>query len=582
MNDKDKKPDSESEAFSDSRELFNTLFGQKKSPGPSPTPEEKPGPEEKTVPKKTKPPAKTPPAKVSKAKTADTEKTDSDSDAEALSDSKELFDTLFGQKKSPGPSPTPEEKPGPEEKTVPKKTKPPAKTPPAKVSKAKTADTTKKKSLTGSGESFESLLDGAKIEGPSITQGKKPIPEKKAPIKETKPPAEAPPTKESEVKKAVKTAVTAEKKPESAKKPSPKKEKPLDDALSKKPEAKKVQPPKKESEIKKETVSAKKLKPTKKTPDKDKEPTPKKREETLPQGKPGKRLNPLIIALSVVVLVIIGGLAIQFFGIVDFKELLGGSKPADKVVTPLNVKKKIQKKSISKRKPKPLPVKQKVETKKKIVKTQKATQTKETTSDLKQKPLEERKKPPVTDKVIPDQKPPKVEEPSKPTVPLVAKKEPPKKIPDIKKKASSYPYSIYLGSFSSIESFQKVLPDYREMGLSPYWVKLDLGDKGIWYRLYSDYFKTRREADAFIKAKNIPEAEFRKTSYANLIGAFTSEEALEKKRKALLDLKYSPYVIREDKSTFWLYVGAFYQKARAKKQNADLASKGIQSQLVER
>ena len=73
MNDKDKKPDSDSEAFSDSRELFNTLFGQKKSPGPSPTPEEKPGPEEKTVPKKTKPPAKPRLGKESKSKTAASE-----------------------------------------------------------------------------------------------------------------------------------------------------------------------------------------------------------------------------------------------------------------------------------------------------------------------------------------------------------------------------------------------------------------------------------------------------------------------------------------------------------------------------
>ena len=70
--------------------------------------------------------------------------------------------------------------------------------------------------------------------------------------------------------------------------------------------------------------------------------------------------------------------------------------------------------------------------------------------------------------------------------------------------------------------------------------------------------------------------------YANLIGTFSSEGALNKKRKTLLDLKYGPYVIREDKSALRLYVGAFYQKVRAEKQNADLASKGIKSQLVTR
>ena len=246
------------------------------------------------------------------------------------------------------------------------------------------------------------------------------------------------------------------------------------------------------------------------------------------------------------------------------------------------MKKKIQTKRISKRPSTPSPVKQKVQENKEVVETQKAPPPKDTTPDLKQQPIEKTKEPQVADKVIPDQKPPVVKEPSKPTAPLVAKKELPQKTPDVKRKALSYPYSIYLGSFSSVESVQKVLSDYQEMGLSPYWVKLDLGDKGIWYRLYSEYFQTRREAEAFIKAKKIPEAESRKTTYANLIGSYTSEEALNKKRKALLDLKYGPYVIYEDKSEFRLYVGAFYQKARAEEQKADLRSKGIQSQLVAR
>ena len=489
-----------------------------------------------------------------------------DSNNEAFSDSREMFDSLFGGQETPSPSPTTEKKPSSAEKTSVEKPKPSAGAP-TKVSKAKTADTTKRKpdskeeSLTDSGELFESLLDGATTAGPSIPKEKKPRSAEKTSVEKPKPSAGAP----AKVSK-VKTADTTKRKPDSEKRPSPQKEKPTP----------------KSPETKKETVSAKKVQPTKKPPDKVKEPTKHKKEGAPPQVKPGKRVNPLIIALSIVVLIALGGLSVHFFGIVNFQELLGVSKPVDKVATQPNVKKKIQGKRISKRKTKPLPVKQKVETKKEIVKTQKTTPPKKTTSDLKQKPVEKSKEPPKTDKVIPEQKPPKVKEPSKPTAPLVAKKDLPKKMPVIKKKALSYPYSIYLGSYGNLESLQKALSDYREMGLSPYWVKLDLGDKGIWYRLYSEYFQTRREADAFIKAKQIIEGKSKKTTYANLIGAFTSEGALNKKRKALLDLKYGPYVIREDKSAFRLYVGAFYQKARAEKQNADLRSKGIQSQLVAR
>jgi len=496
-----------------------------------------------------------------------TDKNDkSDSDNDQFSDSREMFDSIFGNQEAHTPSPTPEKKSSPEKQKAVKPAKPPVKTP-AKVSKVKKADITKKKpdskekSLTDSGELFESLLDGATTAGPSTPKEKKPPSAKKTPVEKAKPSAGAP-AKVSEAK----TAGTAKRKPEPEKRPSPKKEKP----------AQKI------PETKKETVSPKKVQPTKKTPDKVKEPIKLKKKEAPSQAKPGKRVNPLIIVLLLVVLVALGGLSIHFLGIVDFQELIGGSKPADKIVTQPNVKKKIQGKRISKRASTPLPVKQKVEAKKETVKTQKATPTKKTITDLKQKPVEKSKEPPKTDKVIPEKKPPKVKEPSKPAAPLVAKKDLPKKKPVIKKKSMSYPYSVYLGSYGNLESLQKALSDYREMGLSPYWVKLDLGDKGLWYRLYSEYFQTRREADAFIKVKKLPEAKSRKTIYANLIGTFTSEGALNKKRKALLDLKYGPYVIHEDKSAFRVYVGAFYQKDRAEKQNADLASKGIRSKLVKR
>jgi len=503
-----------------------------------------------------------------------------DSNSEEFSDSRELFDTLFGgKKKTSTPSPPAEKKPSPAEKKPVKKTEPPVKTP-AKVSKVRKDDTTmkkpdsKEKSPTDSGELFESLLDGAKIEGPPVPKEKKPPSAKKTPVEKVKPSAEAP----AKVSK-VKTAETAKKKPEPEKKPSPKKEKPAPKRPETKKEAvsaKKVQPTKKIPEKQKETVSPKKVQPTKKAPDKVKEPIKLKKKEAPSQVKPGKRVSPLIIVLAIGVLIALGGLSVHFLGIVDFQELLGFSKPEDKVVTQPNVKKRIQDKRISTRATKPLPVKQKVQEKKEIIKTQKTTPPKKTISDVKQKPVgeikEKIKEPLKTDKVITEQKPPTVKEPSKPTAPIVAKKDIPKKMPVIKKKSLSYPYSVYLGSYGTLESLQKALSDYQEMGLSPYWVKLDLGDKGTWYRLYSEYFQTRKEADAFIKVKKIPEAKSRKTIYANLIGTFTSEGALNKKRKALLDLKYGPYVIREGKSAFRLYVGAFYQKVRAEKQNAGLAS----------
>jgi cell division protein FtsN len=116
-----------------------------------------------------------------------------------------------------------------------------------------------------------------------------------------------------------------------------------------------------------------------------------------------------------------------------------------------------------------------------------------------------------------------------------------------------------------------------------YYVRVDLGEKGIWYRVYAGYFRTRKEADELIKTKKLKKpAVSRHTKYANLIGIYDSRDQLEKESKLLQRKKYSPYVIIDEGGVSYLYVGAFDQRTRAERQNAELISHGIQAKLIER
>jgi hypothetical protein len=151
-----------------------------------------------------------------------------------------------------------------------------------------------------------------------------------------------------------------------------------------------------------------------------------------------------------------------------------------------------------------------------------------------------------------------------------------------KEEILSYQYSVYLGSFRTITKVKEASDRYFEMGLSPYWVKLDLEDKGIWFRLFAGYFQTREEADEFIKKRKIKGAESRRIRYANLIGFYTSKEEIERQKAILEKLGYSPYIISDTEKNFRLFLGAFYQRIRAERQNTHLANNGIPSQLVER
>jgi hypothetical protein len=145
-----------------------------------------------------------------------------------------------------------------------------------------------------------------------------------------------------------------------------------------------------------------------------------------------------------------------------------------------------------------------------------------------------------------------------------------------------YPYSVYLGSFKAAEAVNKALSDYQEKGLSAYWARVDLGEKGVWFRFFTGYFRTKLETEKYIKDNNIQSAEPGITKYANLIGTYTSEKEAEDHKKALVSAGFYPYVIKDAEGRFLLYSGAFDRKEYAEKERSALAAKGIQSEVVER
>ncbi|MGD8228051.1 MAG: SPOR domain-containing protein [Desulfobacteraceae bacterium] len=176
-----------------------------------------------------------------------------------------------------------------------------------------------------------------------------------------------------------------------------------------------------------------------------------------------------------------------------------------------------------------------------------------------------------------------------------AVKEPPKVVahtnkPKVPNKAStlpakppvSYPYSVYLGSYSSLKRAEKAVSMYEKKGLSPYWVEVDLGEKGVWFRIFTGYFPSKEQAEAYIDKNQLADASPRRTAYANLIGVFQSQYELNRKKVTLSKLGYSPYVIAGINGESLLYAGAFYQKARAEKQHMRLASNGIRNRVVVR
>ncbi len=151
-----------------------------------------------------------------------------------------------------------------------------------------------------------------------------------------------------------------------------------------------------------------------------------------------------------------------------------------------------------------------------------------------------------------------------------------------KPSALKYPYSVYLGSFKAADAVKKAMSEYYEKGLSPYWAKVDLGDKGVWFRFFTGYFRTKEEAERFIRDRNIQGASLGITKYANLIGICSSDNEVEDLRRLLESAGFYPYVIKGPSGKSYLYSGAFDRKEYAEKERISLASKGITSITTER
>jgi capsular exopolysaccharide synthesis family protein len=155
-------------------------------------------------------------------------------------------------------------------------------------------------------------------------------------------------------------------------------------------------------------------------------------------------------------------------------------------------------------------------------------------------------------------------------------------IPETHQVYTKYPYSLRLGAFRTVKRAKKSVASYRKKGLSAYWVKVDLKENGVWFRVYAGHFEDGQEAQRFKDEGRLTRSLVKETPYSVLIGIYAEEEIVEKRILSLKNLDYCPYTIEGQDGKYRLFVGAFVTKEGAEEQREDLESKGIQSQVVER
>jgi cell division septation protein DedD len=145
-----------------------------------------------------------------------------------------------------------------------------------------------------------------------------------------------------------------------------------------------------------------------------------------------------------------------------------------------------------------------------------------------------------------------------------------------------HPFSIRVSSYQQPDRAFAEISEIRQLGLAPYLVKVDLGDMGIWWRIYIGAFSTEEEARSILKAYKLPNVTVQKIDYACQVGEYSNDTDILNMFGKLKQSGYFPYTIQKGRDRFRLYLGAYEKKSEAETLHRELQKNGINSQVVKR
>jgi SPOR domain len=146
----------------------------------------------------------------------------------------------------------------------------------------------------------------------------------------------------------------------------------------------------------------------------------------------------------------------------------------------------------------------------------------------------------------------------------------------------SYPFSILLETFDERANAEKAITIYLKRGITSFWVKVDLGNSGVKYRLFAGTFSSEAAAQAFRARHHLNAQRVKNAPFAACIGVFHDKKTLS---TAFVDTAAAgafPYILGTKGGPFILYVGAFYTADGAENQCRELVDKGLPCKAVPR
>jgi len=147
---------------------------------------------------------------------------------------------------------------------------------------------------------------------------------------------------------------------------------------------------------------------------------------------------------------------------------------------------------------------------------------------------------------------------------------------------SSHPFSLRSSSYQQQERALPEMAEIRQLGLTPYLVKADLGDLGTLWRIHIGFYSTEEEAKKTKAAYKLANATVQKTDYACQVGEFSKLTDGMNLFERLKQSGYFPYAIQKGRNLFRMYLGAYEKRSEAETLQQELQKRGVKSQVVKR
>lgn len=121
---------------------------------------------------------------------------------------------------------------------------------------------------------------------------------------------------------------------------------------------------------------------------------------------------------------------------------------------------------------------------------------------------------------------------------------------------------------------------HRANGVDSHWVKVDLGEDGIWYRHFAGRFNSRAEAQQLIMDSGLATARILSVPWAISVGEGTTPEEVDSIAEMLKSNGYDCYVQKIKKGVYRLLIGAFVTKEGAENAAREITLPGITPEIV--